>query len=400
METNVKKESPPQNGQSKNFQQGKSSLESFASEMVAKNHFIKASFEGFAGSGKSRTSSEFVAGVYKQLGCTKPILIIDNEKGSRFLIPFFKKQLPKTKVFLKDTNELADILQAMTLLDSGEIDFLFIDSLSKVWYKYVADYKQKNKIAFMTLQDWGKILPAWQAEFSDRFVNIAGSIVFTGRGGFTYEREEDTKDDSGRVTKKGAFVKSGVKMKMAGETPFEPDINIWMEQEQSISEKGDVSVWREAHIMKDRSGQIDGKTFKNPTYKDFKPIIDFLGALATGEVSGATNTTNLAPSENWEAKDRREQREICLEEIKSVFDVLSFGQSADAKKTKVSILERLFTTPSWTAIEGLPLDVLKSGIENLKAFRALYEKEKPDTFEATMAVLSKCIDDQFVFDKA
>ncbi|MCK4789976.1 MAG: hypothetical protein KAV87_39925 [Desulfobacteraceae bacterium] len=65
-------------------------LTDFASPLAAKNNFIKMSIGGFAGSGKSRTGSEFIAGAYKYLKCKKPILFIDNEKGSRFLIPFFK----------------------------------------------------------------------------------------------------------------------------------------------------------------------------------------------------------------------------------------------------------------------------------------------------------------------
>ena len=69
-----------------------STLQTFATKLVAKNHFIKASFGGFAGSGKTRTMALFVAGSYKQMECKKPVLIIDNEKGSRFLIPFFQQQ--------------------------------------------------------------------------------------------------------------------------------------------------------------------------------------------------------------------------------------------------------------------------------------------------------------------
>ena len=65
-------------------------LEDFASNLVAENHFIKASFGGFAGAGKTKTASEFCSGVYKDLECTKPILIIDNERGSRFLKKFFE----------------------------------------------------------------------------------------------------------------------------------------------------------------------------------------------------------------------------------------------------------------------------------------------------------------------
>lgn len=378
----------------------KSTLEMFASEIVAKNSFIKASFGGFAGSGKSRTGSEFVAGAYKQLKCDKPILIIDNEKGSRFLIPFFKKELPGVKVYVKDTTELADVLSAMSMLDRGEIGFLFIDSLSKVWYKYVADYKSKNRVTFMQLMDWGKILPAWQQEFSDKFVNIAGSIVFTGRGGFTYEKEEDTKNDSGQVTKKGAYVKSGVKMKMAGETPFEPDLNVWMEQQQEMTTKG-IKVWREAQIMKDRSGQIDGKTFIDPTYKNFKPLVDFIAGLPVGDVAGATNTDNLAPSENWEGKNRRDKIDIYLEEIKAIFEALALGTSVEAKKLKVYLLENCFKTASWTAIEKCTPEELDRGVLMLKNFKLKYlnEPEEP-TFERASKLYENVVTELFVFDSA
>ena len=61
-------------------------LSEFAKPLVAKNHFIKASFGGFQGSGKTFTATNFVIGVYKDLKLKKPILILDNEKGGRFLI--------------------------------------------------------------------------------------------------------------------------------------------------------------------------------------------------------------------------------------------------------------------------------------------------------------------------
>lgn len=323
--------------------------------MASNGNFVKASFGGFAGSGKTRTGAEFLVGAYKDLKYTKPILLIDNEHGSRFLIPFFKKEIPKAEVFVKNTTNLADVIQAMQLLRDGEIEALYIDSLSKVWYKYVADYKAKNKMTFMTLQDWGKILPAWQSEFSDRFVDIAGTIIFTGRGGFTYEKEEDDTDAQGKV-KKGQFVKSGVKMKMAGETPFEPDLNVWMDYDQKIGSDGKIeSVWREAQILKDRSGLIDGKTFKNPTYKDFQPFVQFLIGLPVGEVAGSSSETNLAPSENWEAWDRKQNREIQVEKMQGLFDRhgLTGSLSKESKQLRAMILEKIYGTMSFTEIEKM-----------------------------------------------
>ena len=322
-------------------------LKNFANKLTAANSFIKASFGGFAGSGKSRTASEFIIGTYKHLKCDKPILIIDNEKGSRFLIPMFKKAGIET--FVKDTVELADVLTAFELLNKGEISFLFIDSLTKVWYKYTRDYRLKNNKTFMSLQDWGKILPAWQETFADRFVELEGNCVFTGRGGYTYDMEENDKG-------KKEFVKSGVKMKMAGETPFEPDLNVWMEISQEMKNDKPV-IWREGLVMKDRSGLIDGMTFKNPTFKNFEPVIQFLLDVPKGEVKGATSTQNIAPSEEW--SDKKRKREIILEEITNSFVKMNFGTAQKDKQIKLLILEKIFQESSWKAIEVMALDALE-----------------------------------------
>lgn len=100
-----------------NKNKSKVSLEDFATPLAAKNHFIKASFGGFAGSGKTRTASEFIAGCYRDLKIEKPLLIIDNEKGSRFLVKFFEDKGIKT--YVKETVQLADIIGAFTLLNEG-----------------------------------------------------------------------------------------------------------------------------------------------------------------------------------------------------------------------------------------------------------------------------------------
>ena len=129
----------------------------------------------------------------------------------------------------------------------------------------------------MSLMDWGKLLPAWQEEFSDRFVNTEGNIVFTGRGGFEYAKEEDTKDEHGNVTEKGGFVKSGVKMKIAGETPFETDLNVWMQLEKELTKDNKPIQTNVAYILKDRSDSINGRSYTFPKYRNFRPIIRFIG---------------------------------------------------------------------------------------------------------------------------
>lgn len=331
-------------------------LDDFAGELVASNKFVKAGFGGMAGAGKSKTGSEFVIGAYKDLGYTKPALVIDNEKGSRFLIPQFRAAGIPVRV--KDTTSLADVLTAFDLLRAGEVDFVFIDSITKIWFRYVRDYQAENRRTFMELSDWGKIIPKWQETFADRFVAAEGSIVFTGRGGFSYEKEEDEVDERTGKVKKGQFVKSGVKMKVAGDTPFEPDLNIWMTQEQEVTHEG-LKVWREALVTKDRTGLIDGKVFRNPSYEDFAPFIRYLVDVPTGAVSGESSSESLVPSENFEGYDRKRKKEIALEEVQEEIVKMYPGQAADAKKAKADLIEELFGTRSWTAVENKPLEAIE-----------------------------------------
>lgn len=324
-------------------------LEDFASELVAENNFIKMCFGGFAGAGKTRTGSETLAGIYKKMKWTRPILFIDNEKGSRFLIPFFNNQ--KIPVLVKETSSLQDVLQAFEFLENGKISAIFIDSLTKVWYSYVNDYKAKNRKVFMTLQDWGKVIPAWYEAFAIPFVKCNGTIIFTGRGAYSYDMEENEE------THKKEFVKSGVKMKMSGDTPFEPDINVWMEVCQSVVE-GKPKIWREGLILKDRSTLIDGMTFVNPTFKDFEPIIDYLLTTPKGEIKRETFMENIAPCENYDAVERREKKEIEVEKIKNIFDKYGFGTSKEDKQLKVIVCEKVFGTSSGTEIEKKQLSQL------------------------------------------
>lgn len=352
-------------------------LSDFATQLTAKNHFIKASFGGFQGAGKSRTATEFIIGAYKDLKCSKPILIVDNEKGSRFLIPIFKKA--GINAIAKDTTSLTDVHAAFDYLKSGEVDFLFIDSLTKIYYKFIKDYKAKNKKSFMSLPDWGKILPVWQEEFSDRFVNAEGNIVFTGRGGFEYQKEDDTKDENGNVTEKGAFVKSGFKMKIAGETPYETDLNVWMELEKSLKD-GKPHQTNNAYILKDRSDTINGKIFEMPKYKHFKPIINFILGLPVGEVAQETSSENLTPGNDFEYYEKKQAKIIEMEKIEAVFELNNLGspRSAEEKKIKAMIIQKIFGTTSKTEIEKMNVGQLNFNRATLEElFTEIKEIENP-----------------------
>jgi hypothetical protein len=359
-------------------------LSDFATKLVAENHFIKFSIGGFAGSGKTRTASEFAAGIYKDLGLKGPILILDNELSARFLEPFFRTQ--GIEVIVKDTDTLGDVLTAFDFLEKKEVALVFIDSLTKMWYKFIRDYRANHNNRKMQLNDWGVVIPEWQEKFSDRLVKTKGNIVFTGRGGYEYDLEEV------EGSNKKQFVRSGVKMKMQGETAFETDINVWMDSKEEVENGKVVKQWREAFVMKDRSTTIDGKTFVNPTYKDFKPVVDFLKTVPLGSLAGATDTRNLAPSDVSPAK--RQERDEALESIQASFDQLGLSTGATDKKLKIDLWEMVFLTNSKSKVENMSLDRLKKSADLLSEYKnriaiLIEEGSKPseELFKSTLTAL-------------
>lgn len=349
-------------------------LSDFATPLVARDRFIKIAFGGFAGSGKTKTAADLIIGCYKDMGITKPLLIIDNEKGSRFLIQKFG--VAGIDARAKDTEMLADVIQAFEFLRRGDIGLLFIDTLSKIWYRYVRDYKEKNRITFMSLEHWGKILPAWQEEFANRLVECSGNIVFTGRGGYSYEKEDDEVDQQTGKVKKGSFVRSDVKMKVAGETPFETDLNIWMSLEKGIDRKRKISQTHTAFVMKDRNDSptsLDGKLFVNPTYKQFQPFIQYVLGVPVGKVAGPTSTENLAPTEDFGYYHRKIARETEVEKIRAEYDKFGIGNSSAVdKQLRVYIADKIFGTTSGTEIEKMDAEELKHRrVQLISLFAAL-----------------------------
>ncbi|MFZ1290781.1 MAG: AAA family ATPase [Melioribacteraceae bacterium] len=351
-------------------------LSDFAKPLISKDHFIKASFGGFQGSGKTRTAFEFIVGTYKQMKLSKPVLILDNEKGSRFLINLFKKN--KIEAIAKETTSLKDVQESFNFLQKKEIDFLFIDSLTKIYYRYIKDYRVRNNKNFMTLQDWGKILPLWNEEFSEKFVQSEGNIVFTGRGGFEYEKEEDEKDENGVVTQKGSFVKSGFKMKIAGETPYETDLNVWMNSNDIYNKEGKPTKEIFGYVLKDRSDSINGKILSFPTFKDFKPVINFIQGLPTGEVAAETNKNSIPSDREYYERDLK--RKIEIEKIEAVFELNGLGSPRGKEDImiKTNIIKKIFGTTSKTEIEKMPYNDLSFKREDLENFFKELKEAQPE----------------------
>lgn len=256
---------------------------------------------------------------------------------------------------------MADLKETMKRMREGASDVLIIDSITHVWEDFLAAYGRKVGRSRLQFQDWGIIKPTWKAEFSNPFVTDPYHILMCGRAGFEYDNEinEDTN--------KRELVKTGIKMKVEGETAYEPDMLVLMERFEEVLEKN-KRVWREATVIKDRSTILDGKTFENPSFDHFKPAIEAMLADGVNRTSDAEkDSAALFRTEEEKQQYIREKKKV-LEEIEGYLTSVFPGQSAAEKKHKVDALEHAFGTRSWSRVKENNPKNLTDGLSKIKEY--------------------------------
>lgn len=337
--------------------------DAFFSPIQNTKPFLKLAVHGLAGSGKSYTTALFAIGLHKRIKSVKPIVIFDTEESAKFLIPLFKKN--GIDAVSKRSRSLADLKETFKRCKEGYSDILIIDSISHVWEGFLEAYKKQKNRTRLEFQDWGFIKPAWKAEFSDPFVRDPYHCLMTGRSGYEYENEIDEE------TKKRTIYKSGVKMKVEGETAYEPDILLYMERFEHILE-ADKEVYRQATVLKDRSTLIDGKTFKNPTYESISPSVELLLSEAVGNEGIKETDPSVLIKQEDDKRDWLRRKDIALENIEGMIVEAFPGQSASEKKHKVACLEFAYGTKSWTEIKMKSPEILEAGMMKLREY---FEKQ-------------------------
>lgn len=318
--------------------------------------YLKAGFMGFAGDGKTFTATQLAIGLVelmRERGLDigdRPAYFLDTETGSDWVKPQFdaagiELRTAKTRAFVDLMTAIAEAEQNASVL--------LIDSISHFWRDLTESYAaRKRRTHGLQFQDWAWLKQEW-GRFTDAFVNSKCHIILCGRAGYEYDFFEQ---EGG----KKELQKTGVKMKAETETGYEPSILVLMSKHRSM-ETGEV--WREGSILKDRANIIDGKTFKNPTFEDFRPHIDFLNL--GGEHIGVDTSRNsqelVTPDGKPKWQHDKEQKEIALDEIVELLKKHHGGQTKDAQNARGDVLEQIFSTRSWKRVETLPRDKIEAG---------------------------------------
>lgn len=348
--------------------------------------FLKMAFEGFAGDGKTFTATQVAIGIHKLIASTKPIALFDTEKAFKALKPSFDAAGIEA-VVNDEQRSLAALNQAIKWCEEGNSDILIIDSITHVWEEFLRAYLNRPdskgnpvKRTRLEFQDWGVLKPMWKDQFSTPFVMAKVHIIFTGRAGYEYENEKNEE------TGKREIYKSGIKMKAETETAFEPDMLVLMEKKMNLlADKKEV--YREATIIKDRTTQIDGKSFRNPTFDDFYPAVKVLLDGALREVHGDIIPDTFFEFENKYSEIGKE-REILLAEIEGSFALMGLGTGAEDKQKKAWILNQVYGVNSVEGVSKKGNSVIRKGLEVVKEFANKYKE-----------YMNECLDSEQPIDK-
>lgn len=339
--------------------------------------YLKGGIFGFAGSGKTFTAHLIALGIHQTTKSEKPVGMLDSETGSDALVHKFKAAQVPFKV--KKSRAFKDLKPAIKWAEEN-LSVLIIDSITHFWTDLQESYLQDKQARFrkrfpnrkppddITFPDWRFLKRTW-GEFTDLYLNSKVHIIICGRAGYSYDFFTD---DNGRKQ----LEKTDTKMKTETEMAYEPPLLIEMIKEkygQTIEGK----MWtHKAIILKDKFDAIEGRSFNNPTFNDFKPHWELLNV--GGEHYGVSTENSekiFETNEHDDFPEYRKQKDILLEEIQGEITAAYPSQSATDKKAKADLVYKVFHTRSWIKVTSMSMDDLKEGLITIQ--KTLYEVKNP-----------------------
>lgn len=325
---------------------------------------LKMGFYGFAGSGKTRTAFEVATGLHKYIGSKKPIYGIETETGLSYLKDRFEEKkidckIQRTRAFVGLMAGLKEVINT-----GGEI--VIIDSATHFWNELMKAYLQKHNLKRMRLRDFVPLKEEW-SPFPTLYLNAPLHILMCGRAGTKWGEEDDPEEEG-----KKKLVNQGTKMKLEGDFGYEPTLLVEMEINNIVGKKPINRSW----VVKDKFGDMLGKTFDLPTFESFLPHIKRLkiGNKAP-HIDVDASSVDLIQSDVSVVKRLRE-RDILVEELWGELPLRFNSRTDEGKKAGAAFLKETYGTVSKTAIENFSNERIREGLDKLKGMAYLTEEIK------------------------
>lgn len=329
--------------------------------------YAKVGLYGEAGSGKTLTAAKIAIGLQRASGNNKPVAMFDTEPAASYIKPLFDEAGIEFLVY-DESRALKDLMQFVNEAEK-ECSVIIADSITHVWRDAQDSYlkrinevrKGKNQKPIYSLEfhHWKPIKAAW-ADFTDRFLSSKVHFIVCGRAGNVYEYQKN--EESGKME----LITTGSKMATEKELGYEPSLLIEM-----VKHREGGKIINRALVEKDRTDKLNGDEIDYPTYESFKPHFDFINI--GGSHFDSMNKRDSGEMYTLGAEDdgfahEKRQREIWAEEIKSLLITWHMdGAGNEAKQSRNKILNDVFGTGSWTKIETMHSDRIKSGYLDMKS---------------------------------
>jgi hypothetical protein len=340
--------------------------------LVQGQGYLKAGFQGFAGSGKTFTATDLAIGVREHMKLKGPIAFFDTEGGSTYIQTKVKEKTGMDLVGMR-SRAFVDLINLTREAEQAGVSVLIVDSITHVWDELQKAHlsrvneilrdRKKGPRYNLEFQDWAPIKAKW-GEWTTLFLNSKLHIVFCGRAGFSYDHEVN------QETGKKELIKTGTKMKAENEFGYEPSLLIEMESIKVRNKKGVVN--HQATVLKDRWDVLNGKEFMNPTFQTFLPHIELLSPGSHAPIDTDIKTEPLVSEDG--ASDSK-IRSILTQEITGELKNMYPGSTEAARSAREKLFHEVFNTWSWDAVELMAPDKLRIGLAAIRSRRPQQQQE-------------------------
>jgi len=316
--------------------------------------FLKAGFQGSAGTGKSTTAGLLLLGLSVTRHSKAPVLVFDTEPGWQFLKPLYDAE--GVELIIENGRHFKGMHDAICAAVKRGCCGFAVDSITHTWSELLERFADSTgRVPF---HKFNQIKPLWN-DWTIDFLNAPLHAVANGRLGFEYfyEEQEDGKKE---------LVKGDTKMKAGGGESFgyEPHLTCEMNHQRKKLKGGKLGgLEYVCFVLKDRVRALNGKEFvfsdlsqyKPGDYKfvlkSFLPHIEALESIA-GVNLPKSNSASIVPNGDSQFYQKQKVKQGLLEEWYATMDLLFSTRTDEGKHSRMIVTEAITAVRSKTKFES------------------------------------------------
>lgn len=318
---------------------------------------------------------------------------IYSNNAARFLTPIYDKE--GVRLFTVPSHSFIDMRDGLTEATEQQCCVYLVDNYTIAHKELVESAKtawgvEGRQMPYALREELDRHWGAWVRQFRDSPLHV----LLNGRLGYTWDEVEDESGDP-------RFVKLDTKMRGERDMGYEPDLLVELEalrsslvrDRQTKTKRGNMK--HAAVVLKDRWRELNGKTFvwkdlngyTSGDYelvcRDFWPHVQAQtsgSSVVRGESPAQRSSGSLfrKPSGESQFAECTKRVTIAIEEIQAAMSTIWPGSTNEDKRLKHIVLETIFKSRSWTAIEAMLPETVEAGWRILQAFEdAATDKDEP-----------------------